>query len=163
MTLPTWCSEQDQNALLSGSKIEPLKSPIKYHHCDHDDHGVIGEDFYIQETHEEPLRSELKRESCFSAASHHVSRALYSHFWAVSSSLLMLYQDHHIQAPHADSQGVVGREDIIQSAKIEPMKKEMFERTEHTHGLDDETVDAARIPPMGEVRDNFLGESPGHR
>jgi hypothetical protein len=43
------------------------------------------------------------------------------------------------------------------------MKKEMYERTEHTQGLDDETVDAARIRPMGEVRDHFLGESYGHK
>lgn len=43
------------------------------------------------------------------------------------------------------------------------MKKQMFERTEHTTGLDDESVDAARIIPMGEVRDNFLGESYGHK
>jgi hypothetical protein len=43
------------------------------------------------------------------------------------------------------------------------MKKQMFERTEHTHGLDDETIDAARIKPMGEVRDNFLGEPASHK
>lgn len=58
--------------------------------------------------------------------------------------------------PHANSQGVVGYEDIIQSCKIAPMEPEdgMMKRADkHTHGLDDETVDASRILPLGEVRE----------
>jgi hypothetical protein len=51
--------------MLSESKIEPLKSPVKYHQWGHDSMGVIGEDWDIQETHEQPLHSDLKRElSC---------------------------------------------------------------------------------------------------
>jgi hypothetical protein len=57
-------SVHDQNAFLSGTKIEPLKSPVKYHVA-HDpfDNGVAGEDFDIAKTHDAPLNSRVKRES----------------------------------------------------------------------------------------------------
>ncbi|KAF2748492.1 hypothetical protein M011DRAFT_476497 [Sporormia fimetaria CBS 119925] len=113
-------SEQDQNVLLSGAKIEPLKSPVKRHQP-HDDHGDIGEERDIEETHLEPLHSELKH--------------------------------HHTQLPHADSHGVVGHDDDIQQAKIAPFDGKVKQSTQHWTGLDDETVDAARITPMGEVRE----------
>ena len=58
-----------------------------------------------------------------------------------------------MQLPHADSQGVVGREDVIQSAKIAPFDHKVKQSTQHTQGLDDESVDAARIRPLGEVRE----------
>jgi hypothetical protein len=55
--------------------------------------------------------------------------------------------------PHANSQGVVGYEDVIQSSKIAPMDGSEKRATQHTHGLDDETIDASRIRPLGEVRE----------
>lgn len=67
--------------------------------------------------------------------------------------LLTLSTDHHIQLPHANSQGVIGREDIVQGAKIAPLDGEVKRTTEHGQGLDDETVDASRIRPLGEVRE----------
>lgn len=62
--------------------------------------------------------------------------------------------DHHEQMPHANSQGVVGRVDIIQSTKIAPLDGGMRQQTLHTQGLDDEAVDAARVQPMGSVRED---------
>ncbi|KAF2186754.1 hypothetical protein K469DRAFT_706746 [Zopfia rhizophila CBS 207.26] len=62
-------------------------------------------------------------------------------------------KDHHHTAPHADSQGVVGREDIVQGSKIPPLEGGMKQATQHTQGLDDESVDKSRIDPMGNVRD----------
>ncbi|KAF2276581.1 uncharacterized protein EI97DRAFT_458496 [Westerdykella ornata] len=111
---------QDQNVLYSSSKIEPLKSPVKYHQP-HDNHGVIGEDHDIEEDHLEPLRSEIKH--------------------------------HHIQLPHAETHGVIGYDDVIQSSKIAPFNGKLNQRTEHEEGIDDEDIDASRIRPMGEVRE----------
>merc|ERR1711879_339199 len=113
-------SKMDQDALYSGAKIEPLKSPVKYHQP-HSDHGVLGEDFFIQETHEAPLDSPLKH--------------------------------HHLQQAHAETHGVCGYDDIIQSTKIAPMDGKMKQRTTHEEGLDMENIDASRIAPMGEVRE----------
>ena len=59
--------------------------------------------------------------------------------------------------PHADSQGSVGREEVIQGAKIDPLAGgpdlEGGERAKS--GLDDENVDASRISPLGEVREQM--------
>ncbi len=56
-------------------------------------------------------------------------------------------------APHADSQGVIGRDNTIQGAKLEPLKSSTSSETSAAQGLDDEAVDAARIDPMGSVRE----------
>jgi hypothetical protein len=55
--------------------------------------------------------------------------------------------------PHADSQGVVGRDEAIQGAKIEPLEGGRGTTTSKQPGLDDEHVDASRINPLGEVRE----------
>ncbi len=57
--------------------------------------------------------------------------------------------------PHADSQGVVGREGVLHSTKIEPLEGKRNEATEKSTGLDDEQVDAARVQPLGEVREQM--------
>lgn len=56
-------------------------------------------------------------------------------------------------APHADSQGVVGRDNILQGAKIAPMEGGFKQAGCENQGLDDETIDGARIRPVGSVRE----------
>ncbi|KAB2574545.1 hypothetical protein DIS24_g113 [Lasiodiplodia hormozganensis] len=58
-------------------------------------------------------------------------------------------------APHANSQGVVGRDDVLAGAKVAPLEGKHGETIAKTAGLDDEAVDAARIAPMGEVREQM--------
>lgn len=58
-------------------------------------------------------------------------------------------------APHADSQGVVGRDEAIQGAKIEPLEGNPTKGTAKSTGLDDEQIDSARIQPGGEVREEL--------
>jgi hypothetical protein len=55
---------------------------------------------------------------------------------------------------HADSQGVVGREEVLQGSKIAPLDGGLRQATQHTQGLDDEAVDAARLKPLGGVRED---------
>ena len=56
---------------------------------------------------------------------------------------------------HANSQGVVGRDETIQGAKIEPLEGRRGEATSKQSGFDDEQVDASRINPMGVVREGM--------
>ncbi|EKG13187.1 hypothetical protein MPH_09659 [Macrophomina phaseolina MS6] len=56
-------------------------------------------------------------------------------------------------APHADSQGVVGRDGAFAGAKIEPLEGKQGATVGKSPGLDDEAVDGARINPLGEVRE----------
>ncbi|KIW12591.1 hypothetical protein PV08_09869 [Exophiala spinifera] len=58
-------------------------------------------------------------------------------------------------APHADSQGVAGRDEAIQGAKIDPLSGKENTSTTKSPGLDDEQVDASRINPLGEVREEM--------
>ncbi|OCL12801.1 hypothetical protein AOQ84DRAFT_311557 [Glonium stellatum] len=58
-------------------------------------------------------------------------------------------------APHANSQGVVGRDNVLQGAKIAPMEGEYQKADRESQGLDDEAVDGARINPMGSVREEM--------
>ncbi|KAF2138313.1 uncharacterized protein K452DRAFT_290900 [Aplosporella prunicola CBS 121167] len=53
---------------------------------------------------------------------------------------------------HANSQGVVGREDVFASAKIEPFEghRSAMYKVEKSPGLDDEIVDSSRIDPLSE-------------
>lgn len=61
-------------------------------------------------------------------------------------------QHPHVE-PHA-TLGSVGRDGTIDSSKIEPLAASLKQRrkSDTSQGLDDEAVDAARIEPMGEVR-----------
>ncbi|KAF2093532.1 hypothetical protein NA57DRAFT_61238 [Rhizodiscina lignyota] len=116
-------------ATLSGSKIEPLDSNQKYN-TEHDlsDRGSAGTNTNIDEARIDPLGG---RVSCNAG------------------------QYQHPEA-HADSQGVVGREDVIQGAKIDPLEQAPGMKSAPVKGgLDDENVDASRINPMGEVREQM--------
>lgn len=56
--------------------------------------------------------------------------------------------------PHADDQGVVGKDVNIDKANIDPLVSTAHsENTKPATGLPEEQVDAARIAPMGEVRE----------
>ncbi|KAI9838839.1 MAG: hypothetical protein M1819_004045 [Sarea resinae] len=64
----------------------------------------------------------------------------------------------HYQHPlsHANAGGATGRDEDISGTKIDPLRAGV----KHNHqsmmqGLDDQEVDAARIQPMGEVRDEM--------
>jgi hypothetical protein len=57
--------------------------------------------------------------------------------------------------PHADSHGSVGRDETIQGSKIAPFDGKFKTAATTTGGLDDETVDASRIDPLGEVREEM--------
>jgi len=56
---------------------------------------------------------------------------------------------------HADSQGVVGRDGVISGAKIDPLVAQANQATRKNEGLDDEQVDASRVEPLGEVREEM--------
>jgi hypothetical protein len=58
--------------------------------------------------------------------------------------------------PHTDTQGVVGRDEVIAGTKIDPLVGEFKEAQKKMPGLDDEIVDTSRIEPMGEVREQML-------
>jgi len=57
--------------------------------------------------------------------------------------------------PHAQSGGVVGGDETVSGAKIDPLANESDAATRKNPGLDDETVDASRVEPMGEVREEM--------
>lgn len=56
-------------------------------------------------------------------------------------------------APHADSTGVVGRDEDIGRVKIDPLDGSQKSSQRKDLGLDDEVVDAARVAPLGGVRE----------
>ncbi|KAL1652085.1 hypothetical protein SLS58_000209 [Diplodia intermedia] len=59
-------------------------------------------------------------------------------------------------APHANSQGVVGRDDVFAGAKLAPLEGDKYGHTiAKSSGLDDEAVDGSRINPLGEVREQM--------
>ncbi|KKY25819.1 hypothetical protein UCDDS831_g01912 [Diplodia seriata] len=59
-------------------------------------------------------------------------------------------------APHANSQGVVGRDDAFAGAKLAPLEGDKYGHTiAKSSGLDDEAVDGSRIKPLGEVREQM--------
>jgi hypothetical protein len=58
-------------------------------------------------------------------------------------------------AATANSQGVVGRDETVQGAKIDPLGGQGNESTRENPVLDDEQVSGARIEPGGAVREEF--------
>lgn len=78
---------------------------------------------------------------------------LLTRHWLTGNSQPGQYQH---PEPHADSQGVVGRDEAIAGTKIDPLVSEFKEPQKKMPGLDDETVDVSRIEPMGEVREEML-------
>ena len=67
----------------------------------------------------------------------------------------MLSGQYQHTASHADSQGVVGRDETVQGSKIEPLTGKENETQRKGEGLDDENVDASRVAPLGEVREEM--------
>jgi len=56
-------------------------------------------------------------------------------------------------APHADSQGSIGRDQVVQGSKIDPLVPNLKTANDQPQGLDDEVVDGTRISPLGAVRE----------
>ncbi|KAI7254350.1 hypothetical protein KC335_g14493, partial [Hortaea werneckii] len=62
---------------------------------------------------------------------------------------------------HAEGGGSVGRDETIQAAKVDPLVSQAQSgetastATRKNPGLDDEVVDAGRVAPMGEVREEM--------
>lgn len=50
---------------------------------------------------------------------------------------------------------MVGRDETVQGAKIDPLGGQRDGTTRKNEGLEDESVDASRVQPMGEVRDEL--------
>jgi hypothetical protein len=61
---------------------------------------------------------------------------------------------HQHPAPHADSSGVVGRDETIAGAKIDPFSHNK-QADIKLPGLRDKDIDASRISPLGEVREEI--------
>ncbi|OQV05142.1 hypothetical protein CLAIMM_09928 [Cladophialophora immunda] len=118
---------------ISATKIPPLDSAVKANRPhDQSSRGAAGTDRSIDQSRIAPM----------GGAARDARAGQYQH-----------------TAPHADSQGSVGRDETIQGAKIEPLAGkghadvDAHAGTKEDAGLDDETVDAARIDPLGSVRE----------
>ncbi|KAL9110841.1 MAG: hypothetical protein Q9227_004641 [Pyrenula ochraceoflavens] len=122
--------------IVSGAKLEPVSSSTKAG-TEHDlsGRGAAGTDRNIDQTRIDPLGGKARLHD---------------------PSLAGQYQH---TAPHADSSGVIGREEEVSGSKIEPLSpeegsgKQSGERERRSSGLDDETVDRGRIDPMGSQRE----------
>ncbi|KAF2196076.1 hypothetical protein GQ43DRAFT_445435 [Delitschia confertaspora ATCC 74209] len=119
----TELSEWAQDANFSGTKIDPLKSPMKVH-SPHSDEGVIGEDRDIEHAHLQPLDSVLKH--------HHHHTAPHANSQG-SVGREDVIEDSKIEPLDG--------------------KYKHTHPSHHTMGLDDEMVDKSRIMPMGRVED----------
>ncbi|KAI7527791.1 hypothetical protein KC331_g16116 [Hortaea werneckii] len=115
---------------ISASKIQPLDSEQKFN-TTHDlsSRGATGSDRNIDQTRLEPTAG---------------NRGQHQH-----------------PEPHAESGGSVGRDETIQAAKVDPLVSQAQSgetastATRKNPGLDDEVVDAGRVAPMGEVREEM--------
>ena len=81
------------------------------------------------------------------------SNQLPSQFISRLHSLTYSIGQYQHTAPHADSQGSVGRDDTIAGSKITPLEREQGSHTPQLKnpGLNDELVDSARSNPAGGV------------
>ncbi|KAI0381952.1 hypothetical protein F5Y04DRAFT_280183 [Hypomontagnella monticulosa] len=114
-------SSTGNSAQISGTKIAPLDSEVKYNTPSNGaDRGSAGSNRTIDQARINPLGGKGQ---------------------------------HQNTASHADSQGVVGTTENIGKAKIQPLDKNLHEAQNPRTGIDDESVDAARINPLGGVRE----------
>ncbi|KAK5464953.1 hypothetical protein LTS15_001516 [Exophiala xenobiotica] len=116
--------------------------------------GTSGSDEKISGTKIDPLASETKANQPHDQSSRGVAGTDRSIDKTRIDPLGGAGQYRH-PAAHADSQGVVGRDETIQGAKIDPLSGKGNASTTKSAGLDDEQVDASRINPMGEVREEM--------
>lgn len=66
----------------------------------------------------------------------------------------MLLGQYKHPAPHATA-GVIGSDANIDKSKIEPLEGDVAKGGQQPSGLTDEEVDAARVQPLGEVREEM--------
>ncbi|KAI0147906.1 hypothetical protein F4776DRAFT_287957 [Hypoxylon sp. NC0597] len=106
----------------------------------------------ISKTKIEPLESEVKHNTPYDGADRGSAGSDRTIDQSRIKPLGEKGQQQHT-APHADSQGVVGTDENIGKTKIQPLESGVNESQPPRTGLDDEAVDAARINPLGEVRE----------
>ncbi|KAI1414787.1 hypothetical protein F5Y13DRAFT_158312 [Hypoxylon sp. FL1857] len=106
----------------------------------------------ISKTKIEPLESEVKHNTPYDGA----DRGSAGSDRTIDQSRINPLGEkgqHQHTAPHADSQGVIGTTENLGKTKIQPLEGAVNEAQPPRTGLDDEAVDAARINPLGGVRE----------
>ncbi|OTA85628.1 hypothetical protein M434DRAFT_36060 [Hypoxylon sp. CO27-5] len=106
----------------------------------------------ISKTKIEPLESEVKYNTPYDGADRGSAGSDRTIDQSRINPLGGKGQQQHT-APHANNQGVVGTDENIGKTKIQPLEGSAKEPQPPKTGLDDEAVDAARINPLGEVRE----------
>ncbi|EXJ72408.1 uncharacterized protein A1O5_04912 [Cladophialophora psammophila CBS 110553] len=114
--------------------------------------GTSGSDEKISATKIQPLDSEIKSNQSRDQSSRVATGTNRSIDQSRIDPLSGAGQYQHT-APHADSQGSVERAETIQGSKIKPPEGKGNQGTRKNAGLDDETVDMARINSVGSVRE----------
>ncbi|KAJ9634925.1 hypothetical protein H2199_008789 [Coniosporium tulheliwenetii] len=119
--------------------------------------GSVGSDEDISGTKIAPLDSEIKRGVPKDTSEHGVAGYNEDIDLARIAPLGGKGKYQH-PMPHADTQGVTGRDEVLEGAKIPPMDAMMHKVAGHpkSEGIDDEEVDAARAAPLGKVREEML-------
>ncbi|MCJ1445681.1 MAG: hypothetical protein MMC23_006186 [Stictis urceolatum] len=114
--------------------------------------GASGSDEKISGSKVEPLRSEVKDNTSLDQTSRGAAGSDRNIDQTRIDPLGSKGQYQHT-APHADSQGSVGRDDTIAGSKITPLEREQGSHTPQLKnpGLNDELVDSARSNPAGGV------------
>ena len=133
---------------ISGSKIDPLASDTKANvPLDMSSRGAIGSDRNIDQARIEPIGGRGVSLLPLSAS------GLDADVSCRADTKAGQYQH---PAPHADS-GVIGSDVNIDKAKIEPLQEQGGAGKGHAKsaGLGDEEVDAARVQPLGAVREQM--------
>ena len=166
---------------ISGSKIDPLASDIKAN-VPHDtsSRGVAGSDRNIDQARIDPIGGKGMPSAIYLS----LFKIIFSLFLFLSFQLLFVRiplappptphsrgiskcvlltwcpngagQYQH-PAPHATA-GVIGNDANIDRSKIEPLEEQADAGKGHAKnaGLGDEEVDAARVQPLGEVREQIV-------
>ncbi|MCJ1388686.1 hypothetical protein MMC18_001535 [Xylographa bjoerkii] len=115
--------------------------------------GTSGSDEKIGGTKIEPLAAEVKNNTPLDTSSRGATGTYQNVSLVLLASKPGQYQH---TAPHADSHGVVGTDETIQGSKLEPLERQGHEATEKSGGINDESVDTARIEPVGSVREEIV-------
>ncbi|KAL8728156.1 MAG: hypothetical protein Q9181_005439 [Wetmoreana brouardii] len=149
---------------ISAAKIDPLASDVKANvPHDQSSRGAVGSDRNIDQARIEPVGggATLSILTPLSAIQTH----LHSSIPQLSRNPKNLPQtkktkpfctDHFKHpAPHTDA-GVIGPDANIDKSKIEPLQGQTSKGgVQQPSGLGDEEIDAARVKPLGEVREEM--------
>ncbi|KAI1461824.1 hypothetical protein F4805DRAFT_453061 [Annulohypoxylon moriforme] len=118
----------------------------------HESWRMTGSTVQISKTKIEPLESEIKHNSPYDGS----DRGSAGSSRTIDQTRIQPLggkSQHQHTAPHADSHGVVGTVEDIGKVRIPPLESDSHEAQNPRTGLDDEVIDAARIDPLGSVRE----------